>query len=238
MFEVNKLNVFYGKKQVLFDTSFSISENEKVLLIGPNGAGKSTLIKAAIGLLPVHSGDIRLNGNDISSWHTHRRISSGIGYLLQSENIVPGLTVEENLMLGGHPLKKHLVNERIGAITDAFKFLKDKLDKRAGLLSGGERQALAIGMVLMKKPRILFLDEPSAGLAPKAASDIIGKIKNLQSAMEIKAICMIEHSLKLALPWATKVVILVGGRVVHITDNPKQYLDNPEKLEKFYFSNN
>jgi branched-chain amino acid transport system ATP-binding protein len=235
MLSVKDINIFYGKKQVLFDVSFTIAENEKILLIGPNGAGKSTLLKAIAGLMSFEDGTIKFNGNDMSSWPTYRRINSGIGYLLQAGNIVPGLTVEENLRLGGFSLKKGIMTERINSVINIFKFLKDKLGARAGLLSGGERQALAIGMVLMKKPDILLLDEPSAGLAPKAAADVIKHIKDIQALLGIKAVCMVEHNLKFTLPWATKVAVLVGGRMVHISIEPEKYLINLQELEKFFF---
>ncbi len=138
-------------------------------------------------------------------------------------------------MLGGYSLNVDVLKTRLDDILEIFGFLKEKLKSRAGLLSGGERQALAICMVLMKRPHVLLLDEPSAGLAPKAASDILEHIKKAQDIMGIKSVCMVEHNLKLSLQWASKVVVLVGGRIVHSSDRPRTYLDRTEELEKFFF---
>ena len=235
MLTLTDINAFYGRKQILYDTSISISDGEKVLLIGPNGAGKSTLLKVITGLLKQWDGNIMFSGKNITTWTPKKRISSGIGYLLQSENIVIGLSVEENLFLGGYPLKREQLVKKIDEILSIFSFLKDKLKKRAGLLSGGERQALAISMVLMKSPSLLLLDEPSAGLAPKAATDILEYIKKAQHIMGIRAVCMVEHNLKLSLQWAEKVIVLVGGKVVHVSEEPDKYIEEPEELEKFFF---
>lgn len=235
MLEVKNINAFYGKKQVLFDIFLKIREGERVLLLGPNGAGKSTLLKVMAGLLRAPNGDIFYKGRDITKWPTEKRIKSGIGYLLQTENIVPELTVEENLLLGGYKLNSELLKERLDGIFDVFGFLKDNLKKRAGLLSGGERQALAISMVLMKRPKLLLLDEPSAGLSPKAAAGIIEHIEKAQEKMGISSICMVEHNLKFSLRWAERVIILVGGSFLHESSQPEEYLSHPDKLEDFFF---
>ncbi len=235
MLNVTNINASYGRKQVLFDTSISVKDGESVLLIGPNGAGKSTFLKVIAGLITHTGGNIEYSGRDISSWSTHRRINSGIGYLLQTENIVPGLTVDENLMLGGYSLKSEILRTRLDEVLEIFGFLKEKRQSRAGLLSGGERQALAISMVLMKRPSLLLLDEPSAGLSPKAASEVLEHVKIAQDVMGIRAVCMVEHNLKLSLQWAGRVIVLVGGRVVHVSDNPEKYLVQPQELEKFFF---
>lgn len=235
MLTLTDINAFYGRKQILYDTSMSINDSEKVLLIGPNGAGKSTLLKVITGLLKHWNGSIMFSGKDITAWAPRKRINSGIGYLLQSENIVPGLSVEENLFLGSYSLKREQQVKKIDEILSIFSFLKDKLKKRAGLLSGGERQALAISMVLVKGPSLLLLDEPSAELAPKAAADILEYIIKAQHIMGIRAVCMVEHNLKLSLQWAEKVIVLVDGKVVHISENPGQYIKQPEQLEKFFF---
>lgn len=235
MLKLNNINVFYGKKQILLDTSLAISQDDRLLLIGPNGAGKSTLIKAICGVISDTEGQITFLDKSISSWSPYKRINAGFGYLLQTKNIVPGLTVKENLLLGGYSLGTHVINTRIEETLSIFEFLREKINTRAGLLSGGERQALAISMVLMKRPQLLLLDEPSAGLSPKAASEILAHVKNIQERLGIKAVCMVEHNLRLALPWATRVAVLVSGKVVHISENPQQYLTNPEELEKFFF---
>ncbi len=235
MLSAVNIDASYGRKQVLFRASISIEEQDRLLLVGPNGAGKSTLLQVLVGLLVPSVGKIEFSGRNISSWSTRKRITSGIGYLLQSENIVPGLSVRENILLGGYSIKRNVLATRQAEILDVFGFLKDKLDVRAGLLSGGERQALAISMVLMQRPRLLLLDEPSAGLSPKAASSVLENIKHAQDVMGVKAVCMVEHNLKVSLKWANKIVVLIGGKVAHVSDEPGIYLKQPQKLEKYFF---
>lgn len=233
---LSNLDASYGKKQVLFDATFSINKGDKVLLIGPNGAGKSTILKAITGLLPLSHGKISFLDRDISGWSTHKRIHSGIGYLLQSQNIVPSLSVEENLMISGYTTRNDHLQSRLETLLDQFNVLREKFGARAGLLSGGERQTLAITMVLLNNPKLLLLDEPTAGLSPKTASSMFDYINKLNDFVDIDAICMVEHNLKLALQWATKAIVLVGGHVAYVTDNPEAYLDQRGELEKYYFA--
>lgn len=235
MLNVQHIDASYGSKQVLFDTSISVHDGEYVLLVGPNGAGKSTLLKVIANLVYKSKGEIYFLENEISKWQTIKRIKSGIGYLLQSENIVPGFTVEENLLLGGYSLNRNIRRRRKDELLELFEFLKSKIHMRAGILSGGERQALAICMVLMRYPRLLLLDEPLAGLSPKTASEILGYIQKAHETLGIRSICMVEHNLKISLQWASKIVVLVDGRVIHSSHNPQKYLDHTEELEKFFF---
>ena len=179
-------NIFagYGKREVLFGVDVKIDEGSSVLLMGPNGSGKSTFIKVIVGLLKPYKGKIFFKGEDISSLSVEKRINMGIGYLKQDRNIFPALTVRENLELGGYGLDSQGIKEGIERIFTYFPFLKEKLNIRAGLLSGGERQALAIGMVLMKRKEILLLDEPTAGLSPVAARKILESIMNIKEKEE------------------------------------------------------
>jgi len=116
-----------------------------------------------------------------------------------------------------------------------FPFLKEKLNTRGGYLSGGQRQALAICMVLMKRPALLLLDEPSAGLSPKAAGQILDSIAHAQESLGIETVCMVEHRLRESLPWASKLIVLAGGKVAHMSDEPMSFINNPQRLERFYF---
>ncbi len=235
MLNVRSIDVFYGSKQILHNTSCSIASGERLLLLGPNGAGKSTFLKAVAGLIPIKSGVIEYMEQDISKASAYERVKKGISYLLQSNNIVPDLTIEENLAIAAYGLKKKHFNERIEEIFSVFDFLKEKLERRAGFLSGGERQALAVSMVLIKRPQLLLLDEPTAGLSPKAAKEMLRHIRKIAELVGIEAICMVEHNLRYALPLATRVLIMVSGKVVYETDNPQKFLDNPEDLESFFF---
>lgn len=235
LLQIEGIDASYGKRQILHEISMNLSRGEKVLLIGPNGAGKTTLLKTVIGLLSPGNGAVNYLGEDITGASVRTRVKKGISYLLQTENIVPGLTVEENLALGGYFLSKQELEKQMNMVLDAMKFLRPKLKIRAGLMSGGERQGLALSMVLMRNPKVLLLDEPSAGLAPKAAKEIIERLDKIQAAFQVEMVCMVEHNLKLALKWATKIILLVQGRVVLVSDSPQDFIQKPEELEKYFF---
>lgn len=235
LLQIEGIDASYGKRQILHKISMNLSRGEKVLLIGPNGAGKTTLLKTVIGLLSPGNGAVNYLGEDITGDSVRTRVKKGISYLLQTENIVPGLTVEENLALGGYFLSKQELEKQMNMVLDAMKFLRPKLKIRAGLMSGGERQGLALSMVLMRNPKVLLLDEPSAGLAPKAAKEIIERLDKIQATFQVEMVCMVEHNLKLALKWATKIILLVQGRVVLVSDSPQDFIQQPEELEKYFF---
>ena len=240
MLKIDNISGYYGSVEVLRPNglSLSIKEGDRILLYGLNGAGKSTLLKAIVGLLPNMSGDIEwINDSEgnFTQWAPQQRILSGIGYLLQSKNIVNGLTVEENLQISGFGLPTKVYDERKDELLSIFCNIKDFLKKTAGNLSGGEKQSLAISMVLIKRPSLLLLDEPTAGLSPDISTKTIEYITSAQKYLGIKAICMIEHKTYLALPWATRVVSLVDGRLVHIQEDPQQFIEYPEKLESIHF---
>lgn len=235
LLQIEGIDASYGKRQILHEISMNLSRGEKVLLIGPNGAGKTTLLKTVIGLLSPGNGAVNYLGEDITGASVRTRVRKGISYLLQTENIVPGLTVEENLALGGYFLSKQELEKQMNMVLDAMEFLRPKLKTRAGLMSGGERQGLALSMVLMRNPNVLLLDEPSAGLAPKAAKEIIERLDNIQDTFQVEMVCMVEHNLKLALKWATRIILIVQGRVVLVSDSPQDFIQKPEELEKYFF---
>jgi branched-chain amino acid transport system ATP-binding protein len=156
----------------------------------------------------------------------------GMGYLKQTRNTFSGLSVEENLNLSSYR-RGHGVSTRLDWILEIFPFLRDKLDRRAGLLSGGERQALAIGMVLMRKSDILLIDEPTAGLAPKAARMILEAIHRARESEKFSYI-IVEHNLKIVQPWVSRALILNQGRIIG-EEKEVLHLLNRETLEKYYF---
>lgn len=236
LISIDEMSAAYGKRQVLHDISMEISFGDKLLLVGPNGSGKTTLLKSIIGLIPLQNGLIEYLGEDITNSSVRTRVRKGLGYLLQTGNIVPGLTVEENLDLGGFLLNKRDLDKRKELVLDSISFLKEKLQKRAGVLSGGERQSLALSMVMMRSPKVLLLDEPSAGLAPKAANKILESVESLQESFGVESVCMVEHNLKLALPWANKVSVLVQGHLCLNSDQPEKFVKDPKELESYYFN--
>ncbi|MFQ5556063.1 MAG: ABC transporter ATP-binding protein, partial [Acidimicrobiales bacterium] len=150
---------------ILQDCSLEVAPGELVGIIGPNGAGKSTLLKALFGLLDVRSGDVRFRGESIVDRTAHELVSMGIGYVPQLDNVFPTLSVAENLEMGSY-LRPSAYRRRRDEVADLFPLLGERMDQRAGSLSGGERQMLAMGRALMMEPEVLLLDEPSAGLSP------------------------------------------------------------------------
>lgn len=222
----------YRDRPVLHDVSLVVAQNERVVLIGPNGCGKTTLLKVIAGAIRPEAGSVVFRGTDLAHTATHLRIQRGIGYLMQSNNIFPSLSVDENLHLSfWHGNGEYAA--RRDWVLDVFPMLKERLKSRAGLLSGGERQALAIGMVLMRQVDLLLLDEPTAGLSPKAAADILEALHRAQQEVTFTSI-MVEHNLRLVQPWITRVLVMNQGRIVADRDDPASLLD-AEQLQRYYF---
>lgn len=196
---INHLSCGYGDRPVLNDVNLTVKEGETVLIAGPNGCGKSTLLKAIIGMLPLTSGDIQFEGRSLTALSTEQRVRAGIGYLRQTDNIFPSQTVDENLQLAGLTLPRDVYAKSRAEMLDLFDFLRPKLNQRAGSLSGGQRQALALAMVFLRPQKLYLLDEPTAGLSPKAAEFIISSIRCFGEA-SMRGLLMIEHRLEL-LKW-------------------------------------
>lgn len=230
---IEHLSCGYGDRPVLDDVNLSVKEGETVLIAGPNGCGKSTLLKAIIGVLPLTGGDIRFQGQSINALSTEERVRTGIGYLRQTDNIFPGQTVDENLQLAGMSLPKTAYAAAKDEMLALFDFLVPKLGQRAGSLSGGQRQALALAMVFMRPQRLYLLDEPSAGLSPKSAQDIIECIRRFAKEDAKRAIVMVEHRLDL-LSWIDRAVFLSQGCIKAETSDSRQFLD-PNWLATNYF---
>ena len=233
LLKIDHLACGYGERPVLADVSLVVREGEAVLIAGPNGCGKSTLLKAIIGALPLAAGDAVFGGESLTGKSVEGRVRLGLGYLRQTDNIFPGQTVEENLQLAGMSLPKTAYTAARDEMLALFDFLVPKLDQRAGSLSGGQRQALALAMVFMRPQRLYLLDEPSAGLSPKSAQDIIERIRRFAKEDAKRAILMVEHRLDL-LSWIDRAVFLSQGRVKAETSDSRQFLD-PNWLSKNYF---
>lgn len=204
LLSVEHLSCGYGDRPVLNDVNLTVKEGETVLIAGPNGCGKSTLLKAIIGMLPLTGGDIRFLDRSITSLSTEQRVLSGIGYLRQTDNIFPSQTVDENLALAGLTLPRDVYAASRAEMLDLFDFLKPKLNVRAGSLSGGQRQALALAMVFLRPQKLYLLDEPTAGLSPKAALRILDSLHDFCSASTTKSCLVVEHRIGL-LPWIKRI---------------------------------
>ncbi|MGH6894771.1 MAG: ABC transporter ATP-binding protein [Dongiaceae bacterium] len=191
----------------------SVRAREFVVLLGPNGAGKSTLVKTIAGLVPVHSGAISLNGRDITAVPAHERIRHGLAFVPQTENIFAALTIDENLLLAADILPKETRGRRIAAMYEMFPDLAARPSRRAGQLSGGQRQMLAVARALVVEPSVLILDEPSAGLSPKIVSEVFARLEAINEA-GVTTI-LVEQNVKAALAIADRAAILVEGLVRH-----------------------
>lgn len=211
MLRTEKLNAGYKQLQILFDVDLTV-EKGITTVIGPNGSGKSTLLKSIFGIATIHSGNIYLNGKDITKLPPHEKAKLGISYLPQVENVFANLTVEENLKIAGYWLEEPEKKDRISHALNFFPELKNYLRRKAGTLSGGERQMLAMACALVKDAKILLLDEPTAQLSPKFAEKIFERIQNLRDDMEI-TILLVEQNVKKALEISDKVYLLASGRV-------------------------
>ena len=233
LLEIRNISCGYGERPVLNDVSLSVREGEAVLLAGPNGCGKSTLLKAVVGALPLTDGEVIFGGDSLAGKSVEERIRMGIGYLRQTDNIFPGQTVEENLQLAGLSLSKTTYAAARDEMLALFDFLTPKLRQRAGSLSGGQRQALALAMVFLRPQRLYLLDEPTAGLSPKSAQDIIERIRRFAKETSSRAILMVEHRLDL-LAWIDRAAFLSQGRVKTETADSRQFLD-AEWLARNYF---
>jgi ABC-type branched-subunit amino acid transport system ATPase component len=223
LLRVEGIRAGYGKKEILHGVDLEVKAGEIIVLAGANGAGKSTFLKVVAGLLKPTAGTVQLDGKDVTSLPAHRRTRLGVGYLLQGGEVFPSLTVEENLSTAsGHD---SLDPESVEPVLSLFPPLRQMLQRRAGLLSGGERQMLALAMVLVRQPRLLLLDEPTAALAPSIASETLHKVSEFCQQQGIGAV-LVEQRLREALAFSDRALALVLGRVEMETRDPHQWADS------------
>ncbi len=202
---------------------------ELVGIIGPNGAGKSTLLKALFGLVKVHEGSVKLKGDDITNQRADQLVSKGIGFVPQNNNVFPSLTIEENLEMGCYQEPKRF-NERFGFVTDLFPRLGERRKQRAGQLSGGERQMVAMGRALMMDPSVLLLDEPSAGLSPVLQDEVFVQTRNINTAGV--SVIMVEQNARRCLQICDRGYVLDQGRNAY-SGTGKDLADDPKVIELY-----
>ena len=213
MLKISNVETFYGKIQALRGVDLNVNEGEIVSLIGSNGAGKSTLLMTISGVNKAKKGNIVFNGEKIENKEPHKIVDMGICQVPEGRRIFSRLTVEENLRLGAHANEKGKFYENdIKEVYELFPVLSDRKTQRGGTLSGGEQQMLAIGRALMGKPKVLLLDEPSLGIAPKLVNQIFVSIKNINKEKNV-TIFLVEQNAKKALELADRAYVLVNGKV-------------------------
>ncbi len=209
LLEVSTLDAGYGDLQILEGVDLTVTEGEYVTVVGPNGAGKSTVMKTIFGLTTYMGGTIEFNGQDISTRRPEEIIQIGIGYVPQSENVFPSLTVLENLEMGAYILDE-VPQDRLEQVFDRFPILRERKSQTAGSMSGGQQQMLAMGRALMLDPDLLLLDEPSAGLAPDLVDEMFDRIDEINA--NGTAILMVEQNAKEALQRCDRGYVLVQGQ--------------------------
>lgn len=226
---LNNLYAGYGQTEVLHDMSIFVNPNEIVAIIGPNGAGKSTAMKSVLGLLTINSGNVELNGKDITNTPAAEVVRLGISYVPQTQNVFVNLSVQENLEMGAwtRPLG---IRERLAEMFELFPDLGEKRNQAAGSLSGGQRQMVAMAKALMVDAKILLLDEPTAGLSPKYRGEIFTTIQKIKSTGV--PILIVEQNAKQALAVADRGYVLVDG-ANRYTGKGKELLEDREIARMF-----
>jgi len=232
LLEIRDLHVSYGKVEVLHGISLDVGEGEIVALLGSNGAGKTTTLRAVSGLIRPRSGEIAMDGRRLNDLPAHRIVALGLGHVPEGRRIFGALTIEENLRLGGYLIRNDAaaIDERMTRLYETFPRLRERSGQLAGTLSGGEQQMLAIARALMLKPRLVVLDEPSMGLAPKLVRAIFAMIAQIRS--EGTSILVVEQNARQALRIASRAYVLESGRIA--LEGPAQALMQDARVRAAY----
>ncbi len=220
----------YGKgADILHDCTIAVEKGEIAVIVGPNGAGKSTAMKAIFGMLNLRKGRVMLDGQDITKMSPQDKVKAGMGFVPQTSNVFTGMTVQENLEMGAY-IRDDDFTGTMEQVFELFPILKEKRKQHAGELSGGQRQQVAVGRALMTRPKLLMLDEPTAGVSPIVMDELFDRI--IEVAKTGIAILMVEQNARQALNIADKGYVLVQGRN-RFTDTGEALLANPEVRKSF-----
>jgi len=229
LLEVRELDAGYGDLQILTDVDMDVAEEEYVTIVGPNGAGKSTVMKSVFGLTTHMGGTVTFAGEDITAAQPEDVIHKGLGYVPQNDNVFAALSVEENLEMGAYILDE-MPEAALREVYDRFPILEERKDQKAGTMSGGQQQMLAMGRALMLDPDLLLLDEPSAGLAPDLVDEMFDKIDEINEAGT--AILMVEQNAKEALRRCDRGYVLANGENKFV-DSGTALLNDQEVRQEF-----
>ncbi len=230
MLTIKNLSAGYGRLQVLYDISLDVQRRSVSVIVGPNGSGKSTLLKTIFGLTTIFSGEIKYNGYELKGLPPHKIAEKGVAYLPQTNNVFNTLKVRENLLMAGYRCGGEL-KDRVEESLNFFPLLRNYLDRKAGTLSGGEKQMLAMAMALIRSPQIMLFDEPTANLSPKLSKEVLDKIIELRESKDM-TIILVEQNAKKALELGEQAYLLVSGRVA-FKGQSQDLLTHPQ-LSKLY----
>ena len=231
MLEVKNLSVSYGAIEAVKDISFTVNAGEIVSLIGANGAGKTTTLHTITGLVPAKSGSVMYNGVDLLKTHNNKIVTLGMAHIPEGRHVFTRMSVEENLEMGAFSLKDQSdLKKDLDMVYGLFPRLKERRNQKAGTLSGGEQQMLAMGHALMSHPKTILMDEPSMGLSPKLVKEIFSIIRKLHE--QGITILLVEQNAKMALSIADRAYVLETGRIT-MEGDAKELLNN-EQVRKAY----
>ena len=231
MLEVKNLSVSYGAIEAVKDISFTVNAGEIVSLIGANGAGKTTTLHTITGLVPAKSGSMMYNGVDLLKTHNNKIVTLGMAHIPEGRHVFTRMSVEENLEMGAFSLKDQSdLKKDLDMVYGLFPRLKERRNQKAGTLSGGEQQLLAMGRALMSHPKTILMDEPSMGLSPKLVKEIFSIIRKLHE--QGITILLVEQNAKMALAIADRAYVLETGRIT-MEGDAKELLNN-EQVRKAY----
>lgn len=231
MLEVKNFSVSYGAIEAVKDISFTVNDGEIVSLIGANGAGKTTTLHTITGLVPAKSGSVMYNGVDLLKTHNNKIVTLGMAHIPEGRHVFTRMSVEENLEMGAFSLKDQSdLKKDLDMVYGLFPRLKERRNQKAGTLSGGEQQMLAMGRALMSHPKTILMDEPSMGLSPKLVKEIFSIIRKLHE--QGITILLVEQNAKMALSIADRAYVLETGRIT-MEGDAKELLNN-EQVRKAY----
>ena len=224
--ESKKLEAGFGKSHILFGIDFVAKEHDITVIVGHNGCGKSTLLKSIFGLTSIYSGHILYRGSDITRLAPHQVTRKRIAYLPQVNNVFANLTIRENLYMASYTLTKQEFTERLPSIYSTFPILEEFQNKKSTVLSGGQRQMLGMGMAMMRQPKLMLFDEPTAGLSPRLADEVLEKIRHMRDKLDMTVI-LVEQDVRRALRLGDIAYLFASGRNV-FDGPPSELLAHPE----------
>ncbi len=225
----DKMTGGYGAADILHECTLAVNKGQIAVIVGPNGAGKSTAMKAVFGMLRLRGGHVRIDGEDISQLSPQDRVAKGMAFVPQTHNVFPSMTVEENLEMGAF-LRRDDIRSTMEQVYHLFPILRDKRRQAAGELSGGQRQQVAVGRALMTQPKVLMLDEPTAGVSPIVMDELFDRI--IEVARTGISILMVEQNARQALEIADQGYVLVQGRNKY-TDTGAALMADPDVRRTF-----